>query len=94
MGKTSETGPGQPDQQASTAPPPTPQVKRGRRLGSAENVKSALGHIFHEVEGDRMEIGKGRALTYIASQILAAINGSDLAERLAQLEEQLGGRTR
>jgi hypothetical protein len=68
----------------------TPPVKRGRRLGSAENVRAALAWVFREVEADRMDPGKARVLTYVASTLLAAINGN-LEERVAQLEERTRG---
>lgn len=58
-----------------------------RRLKTQEDCRRALAWVFREVEKDRMEPGKGRALTYVALSISGILAEHDLEKRIKDLEE-------
>ena len=71
------------------APPPLGVKlgkKRGRRLHNIHNVKSCLADVIRELEADRMEVQKARAMVYALSTLASVIQGSDLEQRIAALE--------
>lgn len=60
--------------------------KRGRRLANIHNVKGALADVIRELEADRMDVQKARALVYALSTLAGVIQGNDFADRIAALE--------
>lgn len=65
---------------------PPPVQKRGRRLGSLANVRTALADVVRKLESDQMDAGKARALIYGLSTLADAIRQSDLEARISALE--------
>lgn len=75
-----------------TSSPPTPGDRRAyrRRLGNLTNVRTALADVFRRLEADELQPSKARAMVYTLQVLAGVIQGSDLEERIAALEE---GRT-
>lgn len=68
----------------------SPQARGGkkRRLRSIINVRSFVAHVLRELEGDRMDADKARALLYGAKILAELIQGSSVEERIAALEQK------
>ena len=75
---------------AATDPPPR---RRGRRLGSLHNVRSALADVVRRLEAGNIEVGVARAEVYALSTLGSLIVQTDVEQRLTQLEERLRGRS-
>ncbi len=60
--------------------------KRGRRLHSIANVKACLADVVRELEADRMDVQKARALVYALATLAGIIQGHDMEQRIKQLE--------
>lgn len=65
----------------------TPRVKRGRRLGNVANVKAGLADVIRQLEAGELETKRANALVYAYSVLAGIMQGSDLEERVAALEE-------
>jgi len=70
-------------------PPPPVSRKRGRRLGSLGDLRAALAFVIRELEADRMDTRKGRALIYGLSTLAGILQGVDFEARLARVEAAL-----
>ncbi|MFZ0931361.1 MAG: hypothetical protein WAN11_22345 [Syntrophobacteraceae bacterium] len=64
----------------------------GRRLKTLEDVRRYLAHLIKAIEADQIEATKGGRLAYIASILIRAIEGSDIEQRVENLEKQLSNR--
>ncbi len=60
--------------------------RRGRRLHSITNVKACLADVIRQLEADRMDTGKARALVYALSTMASILQAHDFEQRLAALE--------
>ena len=86
-----QTGnPSAPAVPSSPQAPPPPSRKRGRRLGSARDVRNALAFVVRELEANRIDVGRARGMVYGLSTLAAVMQGGDLDERLARLEALVG----
>jgi hypothetical protein len=63
-------------------------------LGSIKAVRAALSWAWRELEADRLDIPKAKAFATLGYAIIAALQKSDVVERLAELEKVVasGGR--
>ena len=57
-----------------------------RRLKTADNVRQALGWIFRQVEGGKMDTQTARVLVYTCATLGAVIRDSDIEGRIDALE--------
>lgn len=64
-------------------------ARRKKRLNNSRSVAQHLANISHQLQDDEITESKARALTYIASILLRAIENSDFEERLKRLEDKL-----
>jgi hypothetical protein len=64
-------------------------VARKKRLNTSRSVAQHLANVTHQLQQDEITIGKAKALTYISSVLLKAIENSDFEERLEKLEDKL-----
>ncbi len=78
------------DETSSPAPQrlESPQSRGGkkRRLRTIVNVRSFVAHVLRELEADRMDADKARALLFGAKILADLIKDGDLEERIAALE--------
>lgn len=64
--------------------------KMARRLKTAEDVRRFLAHIIRKLENNKIDPTVAGRLGYLANILVRCIEGSDLEQRLAALEQQLG----
>ena len=65
---------------------------RRKRMNTARSIRQALATLYHDLQEDSISESKARALSYIASIMLRAVESSELEERLDQLEEKVDGK--
>jgi hypothetical protein len=63
-----------------------------RRLKTIEDVRRFLAYLIREIESDRMDPAKGGKLGYITSILIRAIEGSDLENRITELEKKFAAK--
>jgi hypothetical protein len=61
-------------------------------LGTVADVAVLLGKTINEVRAGRLEPKVGNAVAVLVGQLLAALRGGVIEDRLRRLEEELGGR--
>lgn len=89
-GAPSATASGEPASSAEGAPaPPGGSAARAyrRRLGNLTNVRTALADVFRRLEADQLQPSKARAMVYTLQVLASAIQGTELEERIAALED-------
>lgn len=59
-----------------------------RRLKTAGDVRCALAKLYRDMEEDRVDVNKGRALVYLLSTLGNVIQASDFEARLDALERK------
>jgi hypothetical protein len=58
-----------------------------------EDVKNLLAQAMADVRAKKLDPRTASTLTYMAGALLKAFESTDMQQRLARLEEQLGTRT-
>jgi hypothetical protein len=66
-------------------PPPTHDLT----LGTVTDVAKALAKVINEVRRGTLEPKVGNSIAALVSQLLAALKGGELEQRLAALEQRL-----
>lgn len=66
----------------------SPQSRGGRRrrLRTIANVRAFVSHVLREIEADRIEADRGRAILFGAKILADLIVKTDLEARMARLE--------
>ena len=59
-----------------------------RSLKNQSDISRALAHVYREVDADRMDVGKARALIYCALSLSTVLSENDLEGRILALETQ------
>ncbi len=74
--------------QSENGTPASPPLKRrrGRKLGSIANVRSALAFVWRKVEAGEVDLAKAKTLVYIGSTLVTSLEKGELEERLAEVE--------
>jgi hypothetical protein len=60
-------------------------------LRTVTDVVTLLGQTINQVRRGELDPKVGNAIGMLTGQLLRALEGADLAERVAQLEEHFGG---
>ncbi len=60
--------------------------RRRRQLANLQNVKTGLADCIRDLESNRTDPGKARALIYGYATLAGIIQGTDIEERVAKLE--------
>lgn len=63
-----------------------------RSLKTQSDISRALAHIYREVDADRMDVVKARALIYCALSLSSVLSEHDLEARIVALETQASTR--
>jgi hypothetical protein len=63
-----------------------------RRLATQDDVRKALAWCWKEIEADRMDVQKGRALVYCAMSVSNVLSEHSLEQRLEALEQTVAMR--
>lgn len=66
-------------------------MAKRRRLKSMEDARRFIASVIQGLENDEIDTRKAGRLGYLAGILITAIRDSTLEERIAKLEEQLGG---
>ena len=61
-------------------------------MNTARGIRQALATLYNDLLEDKISESKARALSYIASIMLRAVESSELEDRLDQLEERIDGK--
>lgn len=64
-------------------------TRKRKRMNTARSIRQALAILYHDLQEDQISESKARALSYIASIMLRAVESSELEQRLDQLEERI-----
>lgn len=67
--------------------PPPPRQKGSIALTKMHHIRSELANIYREARSGKIDLGDATKLTYILREIGRVIEGSDLEERIAALEQ-------
>lgn len=59
-----------------------------RTLKNQSDISRALAHIYREVDANRMDVAKARALIYCALSLSSVLSEHDLEARILALETQ------
>jgi len=59
-----------------------------RSLKTQSDISRALAYVYREVDGDRMDVAKARALIYCALSLSTVLSEHDLEARILALETQ------
>lgn len=70
---------------------PPPRQKGSIALTKMHHIRTELANIYREARSGKIDLGDATKLTYILREIGRVIEGSDLEERIAALEEAQGG---
>lgn len=57
-----------------------------RRMKSQDDVRLALAQIYRDLDADRLDVQKAKALCYIALSLSQVLSEHDLEARIAVLE--------
>jgi hypothetical protein len=71
---------------------PDPDPVEDVPLGAVADVVVLLGKTINDVRAGRMEAKTGNAVAVLVGQLLAALRGGTLEDRIRRLEEELVGR--
>jgi hypothetical protein len=82
----SAAGTAEPDGSAPASPPPASPRTYRRRLSNLVNVKTGLADVFRKLESGALEPRRANAMTYTLVSLSNIITGSELEERLRELE--------
>lgn len=69
-------------------PPPASPRKYRRRLANLANVRTALADVVRKLETSELEPRRANALVYALATLAGIIQGTDLEQRIAALEER------
>ena len=59
-----------------------------RSLKNQDDIARALAHVYRELDANRLEPAKGRALIYCALSLSQVLSEHDIEKRLEALESQ------
>jgi hypothetical protein len=62
-----------------------------RRLNTTQDLRRYLAGLINRTEAGTIDANLARSLTYMTSILLRAIEGSDLENRIEELEKKLEG---
>lgn len=60
-----------------------------RRLQTSQDLRRYLAGLINRVEGNKIDAGLAKNLTYMTSILLRVIEGSDFEKRLDEIEKRL-----
>lgn len=63
-----------------------------RILKTQSDISRALAHVYREVDANRMDVAKARALIYCALSLSSVLSEHDLEARILALETQASTR--